>query len=198
MTNLEFNRRHNQQTRRKIGLGVRTFYDRKGRKQEEPQPKLNKKNLALGIAGASLIGGGALLALRNRNTAKLAKSGIVRPKGIKGSVTNPVNAGYVPYKTAPQLPNKVKKTTNQARRSFTDTLGKSYRKGSFLPSGGKGKAVSDVGLVRQGRKPISVAKQTGHSQGAQVSVAVDARNRKFKDRNQSFSFEPYKVIKFKK
>jgi hypothetical protein len=82
----------------------------------------------------------------------------------------------------PTLPDKVSKTTNQARRSFTDSLGKFFRKGSFLPSGAKGVSVSDIGLVKKGKRPIDATKQTGRSQEDLAKISVDASNTKASDK----------------
>lgn len=179
---MEFKRRVDQKTRMKIGRGVERHYDKKGRKKK-----------VLGIAAVSLVGGGiGLLALKKQNLNSLKEKGIIVTSGRKGSATNPIVENLLPYtKTPSQLPNKVKKVTNQARRTFTDTLGKLYKKGSFLPSGGKGKAVSDVGLVKKGKTPISVAKQDKFSQEQQVTINVDSRNRRAQE--GLFSFEPYSI-----
>lgn len=114
---MNFNRkRTSQETRRKIGLGIKSHYDKKGRKGNK------KKLVASAVLGAATIG----LILKSR-------------KGLK---TQPTLLG---------LPSKVKKTSNQASKTFKDSLGKVYKKGSFLPTGGKGKGVSEVGLVKKPR-----------------------------------------------
>jgi hypothetical protein len=171
---MEFKRRVDQQTRKKIGMGVKTFYDKKGRKDK---PKSSTK-LAI---GAGVVGGAALIAL--------AKSKKNSP--FLGSARNP----YVQQALRPVLPNKISKSTNQARRGFTDTLGRVFKKGRFLPKG-----VSDIGLVQKAKKPISITKQVGNSQETLSKLAVDASNREASDKwitidtqAKQFSMKPYTV-----
>lgn len=150
-------KRVSQETKNKIGRGVKTHYDKKGRKR--------KIGLALGAAGLTGAGVGlGLLALKKRG-----------PK--LGTPQNP----YVERAKIPALPDKTTPTgSRQASRSFTDVFGKFYRKGSFLPT--KGKGVSDTGLVRGAKRPIDVTKQTGLSQEQLSKIAVDASNTQASDK----------------
>jgi len=150
-------KRVSQETKNKIGRGVKTHYDKKGRKQSDNGVK---KKVGLALAGAGL--GVGLLALKKRG----AKPGLGTPQ-------NP----YVERAKIPGLPDKVSKSTNQARRGFTDTLGRVFKKGRFLPKG-----VSDIGLVRRAKRPIDATKQVGRSQEDLSKAAVGASNTQASDK----------------
>jgi hypothetical protein len=146
-------KRVSQETKNKIGRGVKTHYDKKGRKK--------KIGLAVGVAGLAGAGLG-LMALKKR--------------GLKPKLGTPQNP-YVERAKIPGLPDKVSKSTNQARRGFTDTLGRVFKKGRFLPKG-----VSDIGLVKKGKRPIDATKQVGRSQEALSKISVDASNTQASDK----------------
>lgn len=107
MKNIEFRKRVDPETRKKIGKGVKTHYDKKGRKK--------KIGLALGAAG---LAGAGLLAIKKRGS----KPGLGTPQ-------NP----YVERVTTPTLDSKT--TTSSIKESFYDLMGKFRRKGQFMPKG---------------------------------------------------------------
>jgi hypothetical protein len=122
---------------------------------------LSKTKVAATLLGSAALAGAGIYGLKKYKAGGFAK---------KGTPKNP----YVERALTPQLPDKVKKRNSSARRSFMDTLGKTYKKGSFLPSRNKG--VSDVGLVKRYPSGNSVTKRPGYSQEQQVKIAVDSSN----------------------
>jgi hypothetical protein len=102
-------KRVSQETKNKIGRGVKTHYEKKGRKR--------KIGIALGVAGLTGAGLG-LLALKKRG----AKPGLGTPQ-------NP----YVERANMAILPDKT--TTSNIKESFYDRVGKFRRKGQFMPKG---------------------------------------------------------------